>query len=103
MGKFRVCPFCGANIDYGETCSCQEEKYRVIIAPNDTVLYKPTGETVLVCGVNYRRGYLIPCEDTFPRMLDIDDCELIRQSGLEQTVSQKKKLLQYGLVAYIER
>ena len=23
--KYRVCPYCGANLDHGEKCNCQEE------------------------------------------------------------------------------
>ena len=26
--KYKVCPYCGANLDYGERCDCHEEERR---------------------------------------------------------------------------
>lgn len=26
MAKYRTCPLCGAHLDHGERCDCQEEK-----------------------------------------------------------------------------
>jgi hypothetical protein len=26
--KYRICEYCGANLDYGEKCDCQEEKVK---------------------------------------------------------------------------
>lgn len=25
MSKYRVCPFCGSNLDFGERCDCKEK------------------------------------------------------------------------------
>lgn len=77
---------------------------RIIIRPNDTVLHRPSGETWVVCGVNYDQGRLIPSGYPFPSMACIEDCELIER-GYEkepQTVEQIAALRRHGLESYID-
>lgn len=50
-----------------------------MIRPNDVVLHKPTGETWIVCGVNYDSQTLIPCGYPFPSIAKIEDCELLEE------------------------
>lgn len=46
-----------------------------IIRANDVVKHKPSGETWVVCGVDYDAGELIPCGYPFPSLAKIADCE----------------------------
>jgi hypothetical protein len=56
-----------------------EEKLTTAIMPNDIVLHRPTGEEWTVCGVNYKRGELIPGGYPFPSFARIADCDLIEK------------------------
>ena len=50
-----------------------------MIRPSDVVLYKPTGETWVVCGVDHEKGELIPCGYPFPTLAKLEDCELVEE------------------------
>ena len=50
-----------------------------MIRPSDVVLHKPSGETWVVCGVDYDRGELIPCGYPFPSLAKLSDCELVEE------------------------
>jgi len=81
------------------------------IRPNDYVLHNPTGEEWVVCGINYEKGYLVPCGYTFPSMAKITDCELTGSSGKPQDDEQKEALRTFtyfaerknGKVIYIKQ
>lgn len=55
-----------------------------MIRPNDTVLHKPSGETWVVCGVDYDNDELIPCGYPFPTLAKISDCELIKEGYISR-------------------
>ncbi len=38
--QYRTCPFCGANLDPGERCDCQEEKRPIMREPQQTAREK---------------------------------------------------------------
>ncbi len=56
----------------------------MVIRPNDTVLHKPSGETWVVCGIDYDKGELIPCGYPFPTLAKLSDCELIEEHYKEK-------------------
>lgn len=57
--------------------------YQDKIQPNDTVFHKPSGETWVVCGVDYNKGELIPCGYPFPTLAKLSDCEL-KEKGYQK-------------------
>ena len=32
--KYRVCPYCGSHLDFGETCDCRDNKKTALDAAN---------------------------------------------------------------------
>lgn len=40
--KYAVCPHCGAHLDFGERCDCEEQSYRAIWGKKE----QPTSENV---------------------------------------------------------
>ena len=74
------------------------------IMPNDVVLHKPTGETLVVCGVDHKQGKFIPCGYPFPSIMNISDCEIIeRHYELEYQSEEFIKALQKeGLTSFID-
>lgn len=75
-----------------------------MIRPNDVVLHKPTGETWVVCGVNYEQGYLIPCGYPFPTLAKTEDCELLEKNyhAKCQTEEQISALKKHGYESFID-
>lgn len=74
------------------------------IRPSDIVKHKPSGETWVVCGVNYDSGNLIPCGYPFPSIAKIEDCELVKEQYTvngqpEEYINALKK---HGLDNYID-
>ena len=75
-----------------------------VIMAGDTVLHRPTGETWVVCGVNYEQGRLIPCGYPFPSMAWLEDCELLeRRKTPGQPEEYARALLGHGLAGFVER
>lgn len=72
------------------------------IQPNDTVKHIPSGETWVVCGVNYDTGKLIPCGYPFPSIANISDCELAEKRTEPQTEEQIRALRGRGFDSFIE-
>ena len=74
------------------------------IKPNDVVFHKPTGETLVVCGVNYEQGKLVPCGYPFPSIVNIDDCEILEWNYEKQyqTKEQIKALMDECMNSYID-
>jgi hypothetical protein len=73
------------------------------IRPGDFVKHIPSGETWVVCGVNYERGGLVPCGYPFPSLARISDCILEESNGLEQTKEMKNALRKHGMESFIEQ
>ena len=74
------------------------------IMPNDVVLHKPTGEKIVVCGVDHAKGKLIACGYPFPSMMDTGDCEIIeRNYEYEcQSIEHINALKAEGLTNFID-
>lgn len=74
-----------------------------IINPSDIVHHIPSGETWVVCGVNYDTGHLVPCGYPFPSIAKIADCELVKERySIEgQPDEYIKTLRSYGMDSYI--
>lgn len=106
MGKHRVCPVCGCNIDYGEKCRCEEderEEARIRqIHANDIVLLRETGEVFKVLGINYERRLIIP-EDDINIRYKTEEAELLESCGEMQTYEQTDRLRRHGCISYIEK
>lgn len=77
---------------------------RTQIKANDTVKHIPSGETWVVCGVNYGTGELIPCGYPFPSVAKISDCELIEEGYETKPQSEEmiKALQKHGMVNFID-
>lgn len=75
-----------------------------MIRPSDVVLHKPTGETWVVCGVDYEKGELIPCGYPFPTLAKLTDCELVeeRYTTKGQPEEYIKALQKHGLTRFID-
>jgi len=75
------------------------------IRPSDIVRHIPSGETWVVCGVNYDTGHLIPCGYPFPSIAKITDCELVeeRYSADGQPDEYINALCAHGMESYIYR
>lgn len=71
------------------------------IKAGDVVKHEPTGETWVVCGVDYKSGGLIPCGYPFPTLGRISDCALVRQ-GSGQSKEMKNALRDHHLFSFIE-
>jgi len=73
------------------------------IRPSDIVRHIPSGETWVVCGVNYDTGHLIPCGYPFPSIAKIADCELVeeRYSAEGQPDEYITALRALGMESYI--
>lgn len=39
--KFKICPRCGAHLDYGEECDCREKREQVYVKPQETTETTP--------------------------------------------------------------
>jgi len=39
--KYRICPHCGAHLDYGEKCDCEEKREQVYVKPQETAETPP--------------------------------------------------------------
>ena len=74
------------------------------IMPNDVVLHKPTGETIVVCGVNHEKGELVASGWPFPSLYHVEDCEIVEQNYEHecQSVQQIDALRKEGLVSFID-
>lgn len=77
---------------------------RDCIMPNDVVLHKPTGETIVVCGVNHEKGELVASGWPFPSIYHVEDCEIVEQNYEHecQSVQQIDALRKEGLVSFID-
>ena len=74
------------------------------IMAGDTVLHRPTGETWVVCGVNYEQGRLIPCGWPFPSLARLEDCELLeKRKEPGQPKEYARALLAHGMAGFIEQ
>ncbi len=73
------------------------------IKAGDTVKHIPTGETWLVCGVNYKSGDLVPCGYPFPSVAKIADCELIMSGKSGQTKEMQVALAKHWMHSFIEQ
>lgn len=106
MSMYKVCPKCGAHLDHGEICRCDNdaaEKERVRgIRANDIVCCKSTGETFKVLGIDYNRGLVIP-EGSAGMRYAAEEIELIKSCNEPQTIEQMSFLRSIGAVAYIEK
>ena len=74
------------------------------IMPNDVVLHKPTGETIVVCGVNHEKGKLVACGYPFPSIMNTADCEIKEWNYETQFQSEEciKALKDHGLTSFID-
>lgn len=74
------------------------------IRAGDTVLHRPSGETWVVCGVNYDRGQLIPCGWPFPTLAMLADCELVeRRKTAGPPGGYNKALMDHGFESFTEK
>ena len=74
------------------------------IMPNDVVLHKPTGETIVVCGVNHEQGKLVACGYPFPSIMNTADCEILEPNYETQYQSEEyiNALKKHGLTSFID-
>lgn len=75
------------------------------IQPNDTVYHEPSGETWVVCGVDYEKGELIPCGYPFPTIARISDCRIIEKGYISrggQPDGYIEALLERGLERFVD-
>jgi hypothetical protein len=74
------------------------------IMPNDVVLHKPTGEKIIVCGVNHEKGELVACGYPFPSIMKTADCEIVERNYEHECQSEEyiKNLIKYGLTSFID-
>ena len=79
------------------------DRLTVKICPNDFVKHTPSGETWVVCGVNYERNELIPCGYPFPSLAKLSDCILEESRGQGQTEEMKNALMKHGLLSFVEQ
>lgn len=54
---YKICPLCGASLDVGEVCDCQQEKEHTERPQNDTkrdkaIQYAPKGKNALKRQIN---------------------------------------------------
>lgn len=83
----------------------ENENRRRKIQPNDTVYHEPSGETWVVCGVDYEKGELIPCGYPFPTIARISDCRIIEKGYMSrggQPEGYITALLERGLERFVD-
>jgi len=73
-----------------------------VIRPNDFVEHIPSDELWCVCGVDYKRGELIPCGWPFPTIAKISDCRLVESRDMPQEEGMKEALVKEGLSSFVE-
>jgi hypothetical protein len=74
------------------------------IMPNDVVMHKPTGENIVVCGVNHEQGKLVACGYPFPSIMNTTDCEIIERNYENEYQSEEyiNALKKEGLTSFID-
>lgn len=74
------------------------------IKPNDVVTVKPTGEQIVVAGVDHDHGELIAKGWPFPSLFKVADCELTERCYETEPQSEDviKELKKQGLTRFID-
>lgn len=70
---------------------------------NDYVIYLPSGEFLIVCGVSKDGQRFIPDGINFPQEMNVSDVDIQRHNHIPQTYAQKVKLEHKCLYDFIER